>query len=248
MGIIKIDKNKEVTGKLGFEVFPEFNDLGVGYLTDVEVTENESKDDAKWEFAGMKIPVLNFRFQQYKRKATDKDRFMTISFMPISNQLADGTNREESRVVKSYIQMFDKIKHLHDQYAGNDNFAPLATDFEFNSDGTIAARLKEFKKVFESVVKDFKVGKDGKTPIYKDKQYLAIVLVASGKKLSYLAIPGFVNKGIFDLFKTTDGKIDTYLRIPANETTKLGISAPVAPTSTANSELPTELQDLINQG
>jgi len=248
MGIIKIDKNREVTGKLPFEVFPEFNDLGVGYLYDVEVTENESKDDAKWEFAGMKVPVLNFRFKQYKRKASDKDRFMTMSFMPISNQLADGTQREESKLTTSYLQMYDKIKHLHDQYAGNDNYKPMSTNFEFNPDGTVAARLKEFKKVFEGIVKDFKVGKDGTNPIYKDKQYLAMVLVASGKKLSYLALPDFVGKGIFDLFTTVDGKIDTYLRIPANATTKLGISAPQAPaTSVANSELPADLQNLINQ-
>ena len=73
-------------------------------------------------------------------------------------------------------------------------------------------------------------------------------MVASGDKKSYLAIPDFVGKGIFDLFRVDkDGKIDTTLLIPANETVVLGVSA-MAESTTAPSggiELPAGLQQFV---
>ena len=244
--MIKIDKNKEVTGRLPFEPVPEFGNLAIGYLTDVEVVETDSKDTAKWEFAGMKVPMLAFRFTAYKRKSTDKDRFMTMSFMPISNQLADGTDREDAKILVSYEQMWDKIKHLHDQFLTNDNYAAIASNPEFDNTKPEADRLTEFKAFFNGIVKDFTIGKDKATPIYKAKQNLAIVLVASGRKLSYHSIPDFVGKGIFELAKIDNGKLQTDLRIPVNAVIKLGIDAAVATPVGGNSsvDLPQELKDL----
>jgi len=226
--IIKIDKNKEVTSRLPFEPVPEFNNLAIGYLTDVEVVTTTSKEDAKWEFAGMEVPMLAFRFTAFKRNKTDADRFMTMSFMPISNQLADGTDREDSKLQTSYVQMWDKIKHLHDQYITNDNYKAIDADPTFDNTKSAEERIKEFEVFFTAIVNDFKLGKDKTTPIYKEKQDLAMVIVASGKKLSFHALPDFVGKGIFQLAKFKGGKLDTDLRIPINATIKLGIDATAA--------------------
>lgn len=250
MNKIKIDINKEVTSKLPFTPFPQFNDLCVGYLTDVEVYETKSSESKNWEFAGYTIPILAFRFTQYKLNVNEKDRFMTMSFMPISNTLSDGTDRLPSKLLVSYNQMFDKIRHLHDQYAGNENYSKFTTQFEFDPSLPIEDRIAEFKSVFESVVNDFKIGKDKKNPVYKEKQNLFIVMVASGKSKSYLSVPDFVGKGIFDLYKVDNkGKADTTLLIPVNATTKLGSSAvadiPINQ-GTAASGLPKDLQDLMN--
>ena len=74
-------------------------------------------------------------------------------------------------------------------------------------------------------------------------------MVASGQNKSYLAVPDFVGKGIFDIFKAPNGKIDTYLRIPVNQTVKLGANnggATALPQpGAAMAGLPDDLQNLI---
>jgi hypothetical protein len=244
--IIKIDKTKEVTGRLPFEPMPEFGNFAIGHLTEVELTESLSKDDAKWEFRGMNVPMLSFRFTAFKRKSSDKDRFMTISFMPIPNTKVDGTDKTDANLQIVYTKMWDKIKHLHDQYLVNDNYAPITTDPEFDNSKSADDRLKEFKAFFKAIVKDFKIGKDKKTPIYKEKQDLAIVLVASGKALTYHAIPDFVGKGIFEIAKFEGGKLSTDLRIPINAVLKLGVSASAATQPGGNmvTDIPDELKAL----
>ncbi len=246
--MIKIDKSREVTSRLPFEPMPEFNNLAIGYLTDVEVVMTDSKEEAKWEFRGMKVPMLAFRFTAHKRNPDDKDRFMTMSFMPISNELADGTDREQAKIITSYNQMWDKIKHLHDQYMPNDNWKAIDAIPEFDNTKTNEERLAEFKAFFNAIVKDFNIGKDEKTPVYQAKQKLAIVLVASGKKLTYHAIPDFVGKGIFELAKFDKGVLNTTLRIPVSATIKLGIDATIASNvaqgGNANADLPDELVQL----
>lgn len=245
---IKIDKNKEVVGRLPFEPFAEFDNLCVGELIDVTKTETESKEEARWDYAGKTIPLLAFTFKQWKKKESDKDRFMTMSFTPISLTDKDGVEREMSKIIVSFNQMWDKIKHLHDQYMGNKNYKPMDAEPEFNG-STVDERLAEFDTFFEAVVNDFKLGKDKKTPIYNDGQFLSIVMVASGLKKSYLAVPSFVGKGIFELFKSKDGKIVTDLRIPITETTKLGATAMAqANPQASNTDLPPEILELMNKG
>lgn len=249
MGKIKLDINQEVTGRLPFIPFKEFNDLCVGKLTDVEKTTTTSKDDANWEFAGKEIPMLSFRFTQFKKNANDKDRFMTMSFTPISNQKSDGVERTASALEVSYKQMFQKIKHLHDQYAGNENFASWTVPVEFDTELDVDGRLAEFTAFFDAVVKAFNNGKDGQNPVYNKDQYLTIVMIASGNKKSYLALPDFVGKGIFDIFKSKNGKIDTYLTIPPNETVELGlgnVAATPMGASNATADVPDVLKGLVD--
>jgi len=246
---IKIDKNKEVTGRLPFEPFAQFNDLCIGHITDVYVNEAEYKPEGKHEFAGRTILQLSISLQQYKLDANEKDRFKTIKFTPPTHVDANGVPREESKIITVYTQMWDKIKHLHDQFITNENYKPMDAIPEFNG-STLDERIAEFNKFFEVVVKDFKVGKDGTNPIYKPNQNLAMIMIASGDKKNYLDIPAFVGKGIFDLAKFKAGKIDTYLRIPVGQTTKLGVNATIATgglgTNNAMSDLPEELRGLVN--
>lgn len=247
--MIKIDKNKEVTSRLPFLPFPQFDNLGLGYLIGVRVTETVSKEDAKWEFKGMTVPLLAFDFIQHKLKSDEKDRFMTMSFGMISNELADGTERKESKVETSYYQMWDKIKHLHNQYEG-DNWMPIATEPTFKPEGTIEERIIEFKAFFEGIAKDFLVGKDKSTPIYKVKDLLGVVLVASGKKLSYHSVPDFAGKGIFDRVSISEkGKLITTLVMPPNATIKLGESQPQGNPqggAAGTDDVPEELKQYMN--
>lgn len=245
--MIKIDINQDVTSRLPLLPFPEYNDLCIAKLQSVESKTTTSKEDANWEYAGMEIPILNFTLIGFKKNKDEKDRFKTISFGMISNIKKDQTERTTSALEVSYRQMYEKMRHLYDQYAANGNYKAWDIPVEFNTDSSPEDRIKQFTDFFAKVETLFTKGKDGVNPVWADDQYLAMVMLASGKKLSYLDIPDFVGKGIFDMFKLKNGKIDTHLLLPPNATVELGLGnqEPTHMQNDVQNDMPDALKGLV---
>jgi len=245
---IKIDVKADVTSRLGFKPMPEFGNFCPAYLTGVEFTESESKEDAKWDFAGLKIPRLSFHFIQWKANMNDKDRFYTLAILPISTTKKNGEDMEEDMIVSFYNEMWKKIKHIHDQYATSKNYKELSfpEDLTFTPDANAEARLAEFESFFKAVVKAFMKGKDGKTPIFGEKEIVVLKLVASGPKANYLALPSYVGKGFIERCNVINGKLKTTLEFRPSEGVELGISSAGAASPQADGGL--DLPDDIKAG
>lgn len=225
MGNIKINTSEEVTSRLPFIPYPQFNNFCPAYLTSVEFAEVESKEDAKWEFKGCTIPRLAFHFTEYKMNADDKSRFFSHSELPITVVKVDGTTSTDANLEKRFTELWKRIKHIHDQFSECKNYKAIDFDVNFITEGTIAKRLKNIKEVFINISNAFNIGADGKNPIYSKDDLLLLKLVASGRNLSYLSFPDFVNHGFIEKVNIKNGKINTVLAFHPSETTELGASA-----------------------
>lgn len=250
MSKIKIDKSVEVTKSLPFKPMPEFGGLCLGFLSRVSVVEVESKEDAKWEFAGQTIPRLQFEFVQFKADPNDKDRIYTQGIMPVTLTLSNGDERESAKVVTSYQNVWNQIKHLHDQYKGTENYKELAVEPEFDTDLSVEERLNEFRKFFTAVAKEFN-GTKGKSLFAstggKDK-LLTMKLIVDGNQLKF---PDFVGRGYVETAKFKDGKLDTTLFFTQSETYTFEAggkaAAPSGAGSPVDSDLPADVQAMINK-
>lgn len=247
---VKIDVNQDVTSRLAFEPIAAYNNMCLGFLKDVRVEETESKEDAKWEFSGHTVARLVFEFVQLKDVHNNKDRFFTYGIMPVQTKKTDG-DRTDKDIAGSYVEMWRKIKHIHDQYVTSPNYAPISLVPEFDYDKSVEDRLADIKTFFQAIAASFQVGKDKATPIYmpydNDKKVRCIVmkLVASGQKNAYLSFPDFTGKGFVEVAVLTNGKLDTALKFTGNETAVVGSVAIGQRPSTLEDELPAAIQAMM---
>jgi hypothetical protein len=235
-----IDVNEDVKSRLGFELFPAYDNFALGYLNDVRFEEAESKEDAKWEFAGFNVPRLVFEFVQHKDAFNDKERFYVKSELPVTTLLSDGTARKEVDVVNDYRELWRRVKHIWDCY---DKYAVTKLDVkpEFDIDLETGERLEEFTNFFKNFVKAFNTYGEGGQPIYANyggktnNKLVVMKLIASGTKNSYLSLPKYVGKGFIETAVLESGKLKTTLKFGANESPVVG-SVNVKPTTNAMSD------------
>jgi len=246
MGKIKIDVNQSVTSVLPFKPFAGFNNLCLGYLTKVEVTESEAKD-SNWEYANETVPRLTFIFEQYKENADKKDRMFFHSELPIASIKVSGEEVTDENLQIMYQEMWKRIKHIHDQYIGTPNYKEIKTVPEFDPDATTEEKLAIFKKFYEAMAKSFNEGKDKTASIFepyggKDrKNLLAMKLIASTGKNRRLVFPTFVRTGFVEQAKIKNGKLDTILAFSPNETVDLGSTAVPAGAAGSQTEVSNEI-------
>lgn len=250
MSIIKINKSEDVTSKLAFKPMPKFNNLCIGYLDNIEVTESLIAEDSAWEFKGKTVPRLAFYYTQWKENPTDVDRFYGKAEMLIASTDKDGKPIDEGELSDYYNNLWKRIKHTFDQFKGSDNFKDMAFDVEFDPSDPIDKRIADMKKFFNNVADAFNKGTDGK-PVYKDT-LVAMKLIKTKNKskkgtIYYtLELPRFVGKGFIQAVKINDAKINTTLEFGSNETVDL--TAPVVTTGGgANAAINTDLPDDIAQ-
>jgi len=253
MSTIKIDVTQSVTSRLGFEPLEVYNNMCLGYLTKVAVETLESKADGKWEFAGLTLPRIVLEFHQLKDVHNNKDRFLVHSELPLTVTKANGEERTTENIEKSYIELWRRLKHIHDAYATSPNYKPMDIEPEFNPDLPAEDRIKEFEVFFKAVEQAFMVGADGKTPIFepygtsKELNLVTMKLVASGQKGNYLAFPTFVGKGFIEkTVRGNGGKIDTALKFTGSETPIVG-QVGIAPKAAASQgdDLPEDVRKIL---
>jgi hypothetical protein len=227
MSKVIIDVNEDVKSRLGFELFPAYDNFALGYLTDVRVEETDSKEDAKWEYAGFKISRLVFEFTQHKDAYNDKDRFQVHSELPVKQTLTDGSTRKEADIANDYREMWRRIKHIWDQYSAYAT-TPLAVVPSFDTGLDESARLEEFKAFFEAFAAAFNTSGVEGTPIYakyggkSNAKLMVLKLIASGTKNSYLSLPKYVGKGFIEPAVIENTKLKTTLKFGPNESPILG--------------------------
>jgi hypothetical protein len=228
MSKIQIDVEKSVTSRLGFEPIKAYYGFCLGYLTGVRLEKSVSEADAKWEFAGYETSRLVFDFAQLQDEHNDKERSFSYSVMPISNTNADGKEKTDKTKVLFYTEVWNHVKHIHDQFIGSPNYKPLTAVPDFDYELDINARLAQFEKFFTDAFACFTVGKDEKTPIFepyggKTKDNLLVMkLVASGDKNAYLSFPNFVGKGFVEKAVFKNSVLDTVLKFGVSETSVTG--------------------------
>ncbi len=252
MNPIKIDVNQSVTSRLSFEPTPEYNNLCLGYLKEVRFEETESDSTAKWEFAGMTVPRIVFEFEQLKDQYNNRDRYYVHSELPVTITKSNGEERKETDIVRSYTEMWRRLKHIHDAYAKSANFSPINENPEFDPSLPEGERLDQIKAFFKYMAKAFNVGKDKETPIFEpnggDKRtnLVAMKLIATGQKGNRLAFPTFVGKGFIEPAAFTNSKLDVTLKFGPNETVQLGqVSMPSGSGSNAAEEIGDDIKNLI---
>jgi hypothetical protein len=250
MSKIIIDTSADVTSRLGFEVYPAYENMCLGYLNNVSVETAESKADAKWEFAGLQTPRLVFEFVQHKDNFNDKDRFFIKSELCISTQLADGTERKPNDIVGDYIELWRRVKHIYDQYS---KYAvkPLTVTPEFDPEAGVEERLEQFTKFFSTFAEAFNTNGEGNTPIYANyggktnSKLVTMKLVATGVKNSYLSFPKYVGKGFIEPAEFVNNKFKTTLKFGANETPITGSVAVKAPTNVMSEVMNEDIMNII---
>lgn len=230
---IKIDKNQEVTSRLGFKPLPQFNNFCLGFLTNVEVTESEISNDSKWEFKGKTVPRLAFHFDAWRGSTNDPERFYGKSEMLIAGINNKGEAITDDNLVGMYTELWKRIKHLHDQYRGTANYKEMDFDVAFEPKDPIDKRIADMKTFFNNVAKAFNSGKNKKAIYADNSALLAMKLIKTSKKTKkgktyfVLDLPNYVGKGYLQAVKVVDGKIDTTLEFTGTETVDL-TAAPVA--------------------
>jgi len=222
MSKIKINVNESVTKRLPFKPDPEYDNMCVGTLIGVEVTESEIAADKNWEYAGKVVPRLVFTFKQNKKDKSDSDRFHSHSEMLVANTKADGTDRKEADIINSYKEAWSHVKHIHDAFATHPNYKPITSAPEFDPDLAIDAKILMFRAFYDGIVKAFNNGNDGETPIYDKTFNVTVKLLASGRNDAYLGFPSFTNKGFIEKTRILNGVFKTDLAFYGTETYKLG--------------------------
>ncbi|HOO67807.1 MAG TPA: hypothetical protein PLC53_00345 [Bacilli bacterium] len=236
--------NKEVTSKLKFQPEEKYGNLCRGYLTGVEVIENEiGKINAKGEvstseFAGLTIPKLIFHFEQHKNSNLDKPRYYDHkeTIIPNLQSEANGGGNIEVKVLDAlYGQQWDRIKHIHDCFASLSNYKALDKDVETAgkklfagyaaSNKTAESTVKLYTAYFNAIAKAFNEGKDNKA-IYTidDKPALCwIKLISAYKTHNRLCFPTFVGTGFIELYRKD---VKASISFSASESVIIGGSKP----------------------
>lgn len=223
MGKVIIDINQSVTSRLPFEPLKEYDNFCVANLVDVRVEDVESKEDAKWEFKGMSFKRLVFEFKQKVDNFNDKDRYLTMSLMPVQHYKENASVlREADKIVKSYQELWKHVKHIHDQFAGVEGYRPITEAPEFDDEADIDTRIAQFGTFAEKIVKSF--NDVNGNPFYKTLD-ITLKAIASGPKMSYYALPEYVGRGYAEPTVMKNGKLNTSLKFAPNETTILGAVA-----------------------
>lgn len=229
--IIKIDLNQEVTQSLPFEPFAEFDDLCLGFLKEVSVTSTTAKtkeEGSKWEYAGMEVWQLIFMFQQYRKLADEKERLFFHRELSIATIKVTGVQITPKNLNNMYVELWKRIRHIHDQYKESPNYKPFTKAPEFNPQASKTDRAEAFKVFFNDMADAFNKGK-GNKPIYEpwdntDKTNLKILkLIASGDNKDKLDFPHYVGSGFMEAYSIdANGKLNTTLKLGHKETVKLG--------------------------
>jgi len=261
---MKFDAKQDVTSPLKFKLDPNVNGgLALGVLDSVELVINDSKESTSdWEYKGLALPNLVFRFTQKKEKESDKDRkFVHAERVIVSTSLV-GDPLPAKTLNSLYSSMWRRLKHIYDAYAA---FAPNVreiTQEEIDAvaiDETASAeqRAKQFTNFFRYFESIFNKGTDGK-PIYKDSSsvgyLMTMKLVAEYGGKEYYTFPSFTNEGFIEKAVFDGSKLVTALRLRTDESVELGKNRKAPSGSdadlanTQNQGLTPELLALLNMG
>lgn len=223
-----LDLNVNSTSRLGLEPIKTVDGKGYLYngcipasIIDVSVI---SQKHEKGEFKDLEVPVLAIEFTNYKLKADDPDRFLTLQIKPIgSKKLQPNTtdqyvDREATDIIADNNETWKLIKHLLESLSQSPNYRRivdipkdhLMKYFDLPDLGKAEDRLEKYK-LFFTYIAEF-INGDGNVK-------KSMIVDASGQPLhiwvkllpnydkdpkrnaKYYAVPRFIGSGVFEPLK-----------------------------------------------
>lgn len=255
---------------------PKFNELEktwdnggfvAGKITNVKVELNQY---ASGEFANLEAATLVIEFENFGKgpHATYQER---IGIPPSKKYSVQGDKNstmvdiEVKNTTKGNQDMFRRIKHFIDTFAGKPNYRALnvLSEKEINENldvpntGTPGDRIKGYTKFFTFMadwMNGTYISKKGdlpRLPIYADKDgvsigvWMVLLPVVAGKGVKY-QLPGFMRSGglIEVIVADTKGmKLPVSLELTDKSVLTLAPKATVANSSTPAGAAPVELSD-----
>lgn len=229
-GVISFEQ-VNVTSDKKFKCRPEFGNLCMGRLVSVEIRETTTPtvDDkgvaSTYEYAGLEIPTLVFRYQEEKTPADDVDRFYEDSYRIVTTKKNDGQMVDAKTFTNIVMETYRHCRHRLDVYKACPNFVDPGYPQPIDMNASIDDRIKQWRSFCEFFVNAFTKGKDGK-PVYLDvngnSALLWIKLIAHYGDRKYLCAPSFVGEGYMELF--VEGKAPS-IEIKPGETVELAAKA-----------------------
>ena len=267
----KINVNKVVEKVKPFQPDERYGFMSLGKLNKVFInfveTPAEKADGtiSTYEYAGKKVPMLTFEFQQVYAEGDGPDRFYTHYEKPIVILKNDGGLVTDKDIETMLTQQFDRILHIHGVYSKSPNFLPLdaATAPEIKETVGVDERLESYLAFYQWVVDAFNKGKgvnptnkEEKLPIFRNEKNhpmtLWIKLIANYGDNKYLVFPTFIGRGFIELFNPKYPKPS--LMFEGKETWKIKTAATAATKTTSETttdspdgveELSDDLKELI---
>ena len=256
---------------------PKFNEVDkvwehggfvAGKIVGVKVELNQY---ASGEFANMEAPTLVIEFENFGKgpHATYQER---IGVPPSKKYSVQGDKNstmvdiEEKNTTKSNQDMWKRVKHITDVFAGKPNYRSYEATLsqkqvneflDLPNTGTPGDRIKGYTKFFTFVTEfmngTFIAKKDDlvRGAIYTDKDgasigvWMVLLPVVAGKGVKY-QLPGFMRSGglIEVIVADTKGmKLPVSLELTDKSVLTLTPKATVASTSTPAGGAPVELSD-----
>ena len=195
MSKIKFDNKANVTQDMPIKPIKAFNNLVVGEIVSVELTEKVSEAKTGYQFTGFSVPNLVIRFKQKVDAYNKEERYSVWVFKPVVSVKNDLTAMAEDTFSKLVMVQFSHLKHILDAYEGTANFKALGKLPEIDSEADAETLLAQFKAFYEAFIKAFE-GKDG-NGVYKNLEVTVKFVVNKGEKR--LHIPNYVNRGYIQL-------------------------------------------------
>lgn len=225
-GVVSFD-NVVVTSDKKFKPREEFNNLCLGHLVSVEIKETVTpKIDDKgvastYEYAGISVPTLVFKYKEETVPGDDADRFYSDSFRIVTTRKSDGTAIDMKTFSSILMDTYRHCRHRLDVYKDCANFKEPGFPAPIDMNASIDDRISQWKKFCEFFVNAFNKGNEDK-PVYKNDKGEDIIvwikLVAKYPENKYLAVPTFVGEGYVERY--VEGKRPS-IEIKPNETIKL---------------------------
>lgn len=220
-----------VTQDKKFKPREEFNNLCQAHLVSVEIKETETpKVDengvaSTYEYAGIPVPTIVFRYKEEPVPDDEVDRFYTDSFRIVTTRKTDGTAVDVKTFTSLITEAYRNCRHRLDAYIGCPNFVEPGFPQPIDMNADINGRIAQWKAFCEFFVKAFNVGKEGK-PVFLDEKGEPIVvwmkLLAHYGDRKYLCTPGFVGQGYVE--RVINGKKPSIEILPS-ETVELSKDA-----------------------
>lgn len=221
--------------------------------TPLEIDEKTGKE-SQYEYKGIEIPRLSVTFRTREVNENGEFAYLTHSWSPIVSIKNDGTPNED--VQKIYVEMYKSLQHLYNAFKDSPNYKERAALPDIDIDGTPKVRANQTAAFFKVFLDSFTIGKDGKTPIYKDGEididcWLKIVANANGTSHD---LPRYVEQGWIEAVKRDAkgiaqepirAKVTPKDRIELSAKATKGAKAGNISTGVDSEELDSETADLI---
>ena len=228
--VLSFNLEEKIVKDLGFEPNPETHNLVICGLDSVQKimveVPVETKDGVPStnEYAGKKVPKLEFIFKTYPAKNTNvRERVLkVIEDVPYTVK-NDGTPLKTEDITKAITDKFMRIKHIFDTYAKKANFKPITKLNDIDLESGVDKRIASFDKFFTTFADAFNKGTNDK-PIYRPEvgnPYLVwLKVLPDFRTKAWFTIPSFVDTGFIELVEVNPVSKTFFtpnLRIKPNE-------------------------------